>query len=138
MKRGFWYNHGTGEIISAMFTSHLRVVIENPATFGVTSDFINAEFKKTRERHGIEGVARRQILLAVLENSGWVRWREMVPPIYSHRWSVEAWSKERWNPSVADLRQIVEEFTGEVTLGWERFELTYLEKEFPPTKRSPL
>jgi len=125
MRRGFWYNHGTGKNISSMFISHLRVVIESPGTFRFTSDFINAEFTKTRARHGIEGIARRQILLAVLENSSWVRWREMVPPIYSHRWSVEAWSRERWNPGEAELRRVVVEFTGEETLGWERFELRY-------------
>jgi hypothetical protein len=126
VRRGFWYDHRTGEFKDAIFESHLRVVMDDPPLFGVTREFIDAEFAQTREEVGLEGVARRNILMGVLEHSSWVRWREMQPPLYSHRWSVEAWSKGRWNPTEEDLLKVLEEWVGDGRSGSERFSLEFL------------
>ena len=126
MRRGFWYDHRTGEFKDAIFVSHLRIVMDNPELFGVTNEFIKAEFSKYRDETCLGTVARRNILMAVLEHSTWVRWQEMRPPAYySNRWSVEAWSKDRWNPTEEDLLQTLEVWVGDVRSGWERISLEF-------------
>jgi len=126
VRRGFWFNYETGEFKDAIFESHLRVVMDNPQLFGVTTEFIKAEFSRSRDETALGAVARRNILMAVLEHSSWVRWREMQPPLYSHRWSVEAWSKEYWNPTEEDLLKVLEEWVGDGRSGWEKCDLAFL------------
>jgi len=126
VRRGFWYNHETSQFLDAIFTSHLKIVMDNPQLFGVTTEFIKAEFRRLTDETAFGAVARRNILMAVLENSSWVSWREMTPPLYSHKWSVEAWSKERWNPKREDLLKVLEEWVGDGRSGWERFGLRFL------------
>ncbi len=65
--------------------NHISTVIADLKMFGLTFQGIRAVYDRHRERVGIEGEARREILLKVIEN-GWIRIRR-----YPNRhWSVTA------------------------------------------------
>jgi hypothetical protein len=64
--------------------NHIGVVIRGPEKFGLTLSEIEAAYIKYGERIGIEGEARREILLSVIQN-GWIRGRG-----YRNYWSVTA------------------------------------------------
>jgi hypothetical protein len=94
VRRGFWFSHETGEFRDAIFNSHLSCVVTEPVAFGVTADFIHAQFETADGEDRVGRDARHCILLAVPERSAWVRWMEITPPLDSGRWMVEAWTRE--------------------------------------------
>ena len=64
-------------------TNHIGTVIDDPTQFGLTMEEIKARYSEYGERLGIEGKARREILLQLVKN-GWIRLRR-----YPNRyWSV--------------------------------------------------
>ncbi len=72
-----------GEIIRVP-DNHTGVVIRDPEQFGLTLSEIEAAYMKRGERMGVEGAARREILLKVIKN-GWIRVRR-----YRNYWSITA------------------------------------------------
>ena len=63
--------------------NHINTVIKYPAKFGYTKKRIESIYNKHNEKVGLEGQARRQIILA-LTRKGWIRLRK-----YPNRyWSV--------------------------------------------------
>jgi hypothetical protein len=75
--------------------SHIATVIQDPERFGLTSAEIEAEYSKHQEKVGVEGEARRELLLRVIRQ-GWIRLRR-----YPNRhWSVTV---ERFTPAVQEL-----------------------------------
>lgn len=54
--------------------NHIRTVINDPATFGLTTNDIEAEYAKENEQIGIEGRARMRIILDLVRR-GWIRVR---------------------------------------------------------------
>jgi len=63
--------------------NHISTVIGEPERFGLTSAEIETAYNKHGERIGIEGEARRELLLQVI-SQGWIRIRR-----YPNRhWSV--------------------------------------------------
>ncbi|MGO9118475.1 MAG: hypothetical protein ACLQPD_12825 [Desulfomonilaceae bacterium] len=66
-----------------MQASHISTVIADPERFGLTSEEIRAIYDQHGEIIGVEGEARREILLQLI-SQGWIRIRR-----YPNRhWSV--------------------------------------------------
>jgi hypothetical protein len=74
----------TGDLIHVP-DSHIATVIRDPERFGLTPAEIETVYKKYGERVGVEGEARRELLLQIIR-LGWVRIRRY-PNKY---WSVTA------------------------------------------------
>ena len=64
--------------------THIGTVINNPEKFGLDSAYIKSVYKKKREKMGVEGKAREEILKG-LTKKGWIRLRRY-PNKY---WSVQ-------------------------------------------------
>lgn len=64
--------------------SHIATVIRDPQRFGLTTAEIEAAYLRHGERIGIEGEARKELLLKVI-SQGWLRIRR-----YRNHWSVTA------------------------------------------------
>jgi hypothetical protein len=65
-------------------TTHLRTVMKDPEVFGVSKDYIESKYINRREKTGLEGRARDEILRRVLRN-GWMRLRRHT----NRYWSVQ-------------------------------------------------
>ncbi|MBI5251792.1 MAG: hypothetical protein HY912_20050 [Desulfomonile tiedjei] len=65
--------------------NHISTVIAEPENFGLTREEIEALYREYGERVGVEGKARREILLKIIAD-GWIRIRRY-PNKY---WSVTA------------------------------------------------
>jgi hypothetical protein len=63
----------TGDIIHVS-DCHIATVIRDPETFGLTREEIEASYEEYGERVGVEGKARREILLRIIAD-GWIRIR---------------------------------------------------------------
>jgi hypothetical protein len=74
----------TGDLIHVP-QNHISTVIAEPENFGLTREEIEASYKEYGERVGVEGKARREILLRII-GEGWIRIRRY-PNKY---WSVTA------------------------------------------------
>ena len=59
--------------LSVGFT-HIDVVIKNPKTFGITSNYIQSIYSKHNEPLGHEGYAREEIMVSLIKKH-WVRLR---------------------------------------------------------------
>jgi hypothetical protein len=73
----------TGDLIHVP-TSHIGTIISGPERFGLTREEIDAAYQKHGERIGVEGEARKELLLRII-NQGWIRIRR-----YRQRWSITA------------------------------------------------
>lgn len=83
----------TGDLIHVA-DSHIATVICDPRRFGLTQNQIEAAYEKYGERIGVEGEARRELLLRVI-SKGWIRIRR-----YRRYWSVTA---ESFSPAIQEL-----------------------------------
>ena len=70
-----------GEIVE-VGTSHIAKVIRTPEPFGLTMETIEKTYEKYSEPVGLEGQARKEILVKIIEK-GWIRARR-----YREHWSV--------------------------------------------------
>ena len=55
--------------------SHIYTVIRHPKVFGLNSMYIQNLYRKYNERMGLEARARREILLLLISEKGWIRLR---------------------------------------------------------------
>ena len=62
-----------GEFISSG-VSHINMVTDNPKKFGLSPEYIRKTYEKHNEMMGIEGKARDEILIKII-NSGWIHIR---------------------------------------------------------------
>lgn len=86
----------TGDLIHVPH-NHISTVIADPERFGLTEEEIQFVYDKYEEPLGLEGQARREILLQIIAD-GWIRIRR-----YPNRhWSVTASSV---SPTVQELLQ---------------------------------
>jgi hypothetical protein len=63
-------------------TSHIAEVIKDPEKFGLKLENIKEIYRKHNEPLGLEGKARREILIQIIQQ-GWIRLRR-----YRESWSV--------------------------------------------------
>lgn len=70
-----------GEIFSVR-DGHISTLIADPEKFGLTTEKIRNAYSRHGERIGIEGEARKELLLKVVQN-GWIRLRRYP----NHHWS---------------------------------------------------
>jgi len=68
--------------------NHISMVIAEPERFGLTIEEIRAAYEKHKERIGVEGEARKELLLKII-SQGWIRIRR-----YENYWSVTVPSLE--------------------------------------------
>ena len=94
MGTAFFLSH-TGDLIHVP-DNHIGTVIADPERFGLTPTEIENVFKEYGERVGIEGQARRELLLQII-SQGWIRIRR-----YRNYWSVTAPSRA---PAVQQILQ---------------------------------
>ena len=81
----FWIS-SSGKIID-VGVSHINAVRDNPKKFGITQDYIDELYKKHKERPGLEGKAREEILTTVIKK-GWMRARENRRSL---DWTIQVW-----------------------------------------------
>ncbi len=74
--------------------NHISTVIAEPERFGLTQAEIETAYRKYGERIGVEGEARKELLLKVI-SQGWLRIRR-----YRNYWSVTA---EALTPATHEL-----------------------------------
>ena len=79
-----------GEIIDIGMNTHIEFVIKNPKMFNITKEQITELYKKHGEQIPVEGIARREIILDLLEQ-GFIRIRQ-----YKTHWSI---SLKQWDES---------------------------------------
>ena len=77
---GLWIS--PSNTIIEVATTHIDDVINNPAKFGFTSEFIQSVYDKFGEKLHQEGRAREELILLALKR-GWIRVRK-----YRNYWSV--------------------------------------------------
>lgn len=89
-----------GEVITVNIT-HVQTVIDDPGRFGWDMEGIRVCYTKHRERLGLEGKARAEILV---ENTrrGWVRVR--------HHSRCDVWDFQIWDPSDEGIRNRITRF----------------------------
>lgn len=58
----------------AVYDNHIGAVIRDPGIFGLTAEYIVTEYARENEQIGIEGHARRRIILDLVRR-GWIRVR---------------------------------------------------------------
>jgi hypothetical protein len=68
----FWISP-SGEILDVPIT-HIRLVIDIPARFGMTSEEIENAYTDENEELGTEGIAREKIIINLI-GKGWIRIR---------------------------------------------------------------
>jgi hypothetical protein len=88
--------------------NHIGVIIGDPSRFGLTIEEIRSLYEDYDEPLGVEGEARRQILLRVIAD-GWIRLRRYVRP------------REKWSATVNHLdhrtRALLKEWAGATLAG---------------------
>jgi hypothetical protein len=75
----------SGQLISTNGMSHVSLIIDSPEKFGFKKEQIEALYKKYKEKLGVEGKAREQ-LLRLLFDKGWMRIRRYP----NECWSIQA------------------------------------------------
>jgi hypothetical protein len=81
MYKSAFFISPNGKIIT-VGTSHIAEVIKNPEIFGLKLENIKEIYRKHNEPLGLEGKARREILIQIIQQ-GWIRLRR-----YRESWSV--------------------------------------------------
>ena len=74
MKYSAYFIDPYGSIIPLTSDRHIHEVMANPDKFGLTTKAIEAVYKKHKEKMGVEGNAREEILSDLLKK-GWTRVR---------------------------------------------------------------
>lgn len=80
----------SGEIIDIGLSTHISYIIQHPAKFNLSLDEIKSTYKKYDEPIPVEGIARKEIILDLLEQ-GFIRVRQ-----YKTHWSI---SLKEWDKS---------------------------------------
>lgn len=75
--RGAFFISPEGEVINVSDTQHIHVITDNPEKFGLSLEEIRGRYRKYNERMGIEGKAREEIIMDVIEK-GWVHIRKKI------------------------------------------------------------
>lgn len=94
----FWMKGG--EVVENS-NSHIRVIIDNPEKFGVTSEYIQSVYDKHGETLGVEGEAREEVIREVSRN-GWVRIRHYTSR-GSDYWSIQVDRIRRRKEQIQDF-----------------------------------
>ena len=81
MSKAYWILPD-GEIIDIQFHTHIEYIIEHPAQFNTTIEKITALYKKYNEVLPVEGIARKKIIMDLL-NQYYIRIRQ-----YKNHWSI--------------------------------------------------
>ena len=97
------------DILDNGIESHISMVIKYPDYFGITADEIEACYEKHGERLRVEGKAREEIILKLLDKN-YIRVR-LYPKLY---WSVSAkeWNEhtkkalKKWAAQAKDIKAI--------------------------------
>jgi hypothetical protein len=78
--------------------NHISTVIADPERFGLTPAEIETVYKKYGERVGVEGEARKELLLKII-NQGWLR--------------IRRYPNKYWSVTAASLTPVVQDRLGE-------------------------
>lgn len=89
--------------------NHIGTVMADPETFGLTRGEIQASYHKHGEAMGVEGQARREILLKII-SEGWIRIRR-----YGNHWSVTA------PPLASEIQEILRGWAKTMLSGTDGF-----------------
>jgi hypothetical protein len=77
-------------------SKHIKEVIKNPGAFGYTEEELKKIYAKHDEIYGIEGTAREEIILALIQKD-WIRIRKYTKP---YRWTANI---KLYTDSVKDI-----------------------------------
>jgi hypothetical protein len=80
-----------GEVLPVK-TSHIALVMENPGRFGLTEEKIRETYARHKEKMGLEGDARKEILVDIIRR-GWIRLRRYTNQYWSI--NVPRWDETR-------------------------------------------
>ena len=76
---GYWI-HGD-DVYDVTFSSHVRLIVENPVLFGTSAAAVQATYHRYHESPGSEGQAREELVRRAA-SQGWVRVRHYSHPDY--------------------------------------------------------
>jgi hypothetical protein len=99
----------TGDLIHVP-QNHISTVIADPERFELTREEIDAVYEEYGERVGVEGMARREILLRIIAD-GWIRIRRYP----NRRWSVTA------NNLTPPVQKLLQDWAGKMLSGINGF-----------------
>jgi len=85
----FWIK---GKEIIPVGTIHIRYIMDNPEKFNLTKEEIWAWYDRNKEKRGLEGKTREQIIRKVAED-GWIRVRHYIRP--RDFWSIQTYDTRR-------------------------------------------
>lgn len=81
MSKAYWILPD-GEIIDIGLDTHISYIINHPAKFNTTKEKIISHYKKYDELLGVEAIARKEIIMDLL-NQHYIRIRQ-----YKNHWSI--------------------------------------------------
>ena len=129
----YWISPDGG--IFTNFGVHIEAVCENPSAFGLTKEYMKGVYDKFRERWGLEGLARDEIM-KLLYSRGWVRIRyntsidlysiELDTLTSKHKSFLWAWASGLLKVS-GDKRKYSEVFISEHIIGTVSFKGSVLD-----------
>jgi hypothetical protein len=64
-----------GELVGVGMGTHIDIITSNPEKFGYTKEHVRKTYEKYGERIGVEGKAREELILDVVER-GWIHVRK--------------------------------------------------------------
>lgn len=92
---GYWADP-KGNVFEVPST-HIRAVLDDPSKYGLSKDDLAAIYRRHGEKLGMEGKARREIILQLLYN-GWVQIRDWGEGRY------DGWMVNYWGSSTSPSR----------------------------------
>ena len=84
--RGAFFISPEGELINVSNTYHIQVITDNPEMFGLSLEQIRDTYMKYNEKMNIEGQARAEIIMDIVEK-GWIHIRKEI----KNCWRINVW-----------------------------------------------
>ena len=88
--KGYWLSPA-GELLDVTYSSHIRAIIDNPCTFGLSQTAVTEAYRKHAEPLGLEGKARRELITQALQ-AGFIRLRHYPENSPGNGWSVTCYT----------------------------------------------
>lgn len=96
-------------------TNHMQMVLDNPKMFGLSRNDIEKEFKKNKEKLGVEGKSREKIMTDLLKKK-WIRlryiprgdsWTIQLDKLQPVKPVLTAWAKAMFKKGIYPFSDIV-------------------------------
>lgn len=97
---GYWYKNK--KLFQIENEKHIDFIIKYPEKFNLTKEEVKAMYLKYNEKYGMEGKAREELIVSVIEE-GWIRLRHYTRP--RDYWSIQYYN---FREQEKELHEIIE------------------------------